>query len=235
MRTMLKSKIHRARVTDGNIAYEGSITIDKKLSCVRAKRLHSRGGGSLTSSASSAYVRPSKPRNGSTGERTRASASGAGRAPACPSIAAAAAAAHSTVTGPSPATPTGEDAADQGPAVAVDRSLDLVVEGLLDREHPFLVLPVECPPLGAEEGEAAGSFRDRIRTRSSRCCCSASIRSVAVRNGSVIGSVQTAKTCRRAPISSPARAKMSGGSAVRLPTASRSPATTSCSPSSTAE
>jgi aspartate 1-decarboxylase len=31
MRVMLKSKIHRARVTDGNIAYEGSITIDKKL------------------------------------------------------------------------------------------------------------------------------------------------------------------------------------------------------------
>jgi aspartate 1-decarboxylase len=31
MRTMLKSKIHRARVTDGNIAYEGSVTIDKKL------------------------------------------------------------------------------------------------------------------------------------------------------------------------------------------------------------
>src|SRR5512136_191979 len=31
MRIMLKSKIHRARVTDGNIAYEGSITIDKKL------------------------------------------------------------------------------------------------------------------------------------------------------------------------------------------------------------
>jgi aspartate 1-decarboxylase len=31
MRTMLKSKIHRARVTEGNIAYEGSITIDKKL------------------------------------------------------------------------------------------------------------------------------------------------------------------------------------------------------------
>lgn len=31
MRTMLKSKIHRARVTDGNIAYEGSITIDKTL------------------------------------------------------------------------------------------------------------------------------------------------------------------------------------------------------------
>jgi len=28
---MLKSKIHRARVTDGNIAYEGSITIDKRL------------------------------------------------------------------------------------------------------------------------------------------------------------------------------------------------------------
>lgn len=31
MRSMLKSKIHRARVTDGNIAYEGSITIDRKL------------------------------------------------------------------------------------------------------------------------------------------------------------------------------------------------------------
>jgi aspartate 1-decarboxylase len=31
MRTMLKSKIHRARVTDANIDYEGSITIDKKL------------------------------------------------------------------------------------------------------------------------------------------------------------------------------------------------------------
>jgi aspartate 1-decarboxylase len=31
MRTMLKSKIHRARVTAGNIAYEGSITIDKLL------------------------------------------------------------------------------------------------------------------------------------------------------------------------------------------------------------
>ena len=30
MRVMLKSKIHRARVTDGNINYEGSITIDKK-------------------------------------------------------------------------------------------------------------------------------------------------------------------------------------------------------------
>jgi aspartate 1-decarboxylase len=28
---MLKSKIHRARVTDGNIAYEGSVTIDKTL------------------------------------------------------------------------------------------------------------------------------------------------------------------------------------------------------------
>jgi aspartate 1-decarboxylase len=28
---MLKCKIHRARVTDGNIAYEGSVTIDKKL------------------------------------------------------------------------------------------------------------------------------------------------------------------------------------------------------------
>jgi aspartate 1-decarboxylase len=28
MRTMLKSKIHRARVTDANIDYEGSISID---------------------------------------------------------------------------------------------------------------------------------------------------------------------------------------------------------------
>jgi aspartate 1-decarboxylase len=31
MRTMLKSKIHRATVTEGNINYEGSITIDKQL------------------------------------------------------------------------------------------------------------------------------------------------------------------------------------------------------------
>ena len=31
MRVMLRSKIHRARVTDVNIDYEGSITIDKKL------------------------------------------------------------------------------------------------------------------------------------------------------------------------------------------------------------
>ncbi|MFC2017051.1 aspartate 1-decarboxylase [Chloroflexota bacterium] len=31
MRTMLKSKIHRACVTEVNIDYEGSITIDKKL------------------------------------------------------------------------------------------------------------------------------------------------------------------------------------------------------------
>ena len=31
MRIMLKSKIHRARVTDVNIDYEGSITIDRKL------------------------------------------------------------------------------------------------------------------------------------------------------------------------------------------------------------
>ncbi len=31
MRIMLKSKIHRARVTDCNIDYEGSITIDRKL------------------------------------------------------------------------------------------------------------------------------------------------------------------------------------------------------------
>jgi aspartate 1-decarboxylase len=31
MRIMLKSKIHRARVTDVNLDYEGSITIDKKL------------------------------------------------------------------------------------------------------------------------------------------------------------------------------------------------------------
>ncbi|MFC2072772.1 aspartate 1-decarboxylase [Chloroflexota bacterium] len=28
---MLKSKIHRAHITDGNINYEGSITIDKEL------------------------------------------------------------------------------------------------------------------------------------------------------------------------------------------------------------
>jgi aspartate 1-decarboxylase len=31
MRTMLKSKIHRARVTDANIDYEGSVTIDRNL------------------------------------------------------------------------------------------------------------------------------------------------------------------------------------------------------------
>jgi aspartate 1-decarboxylase len=31
MRTMMKCKIHRATVTEGNIDYEGSITIDKKL------------------------------------------------------------------------------------------------------------------------------------------------------------------------------------------------------------
>ncbi len=31
MRTMLKSKIHRARVTDANIHYEGSITLDPTL------------------------------------------------------------------------------------------------------------------------------------------------------------------------------------------------------------
>lgn len=31
MRIMLKSKIHRAHVTDANIDYEGSITIDRKL------------------------------------------------------------------------------------------------------------------------------------------------------------------------------------------------------------
>lgn len=31
MRTMLKSKIHRARVTSVNIAYEGSIAVDKRL------------------------------------------------------------------------------------------------------------------------------------------------------------------------------------------------------------
>ena len=31
MRVMLKSKIHRARVTEVNIDYEGSIAIDKKL------------------------------------------------------------------------------------------------------------------------------------------------------------------------------------------------------------
>ncbi len=31
MRVMLKSKIHRARVTDSDIDYEGSITIDRRL------------------------------------------------------------------------------------------------------------------------------------------------------------------------------------------------------------
>ena len=31
MRTMLRSKIHRARVTQCNVDYEGSITIDKRL------------------------------------------------------------------------------------------------------------------------------------------------------------------------------------------------------------
>ena len=31
MRIMLKSKVHRAHVTETNIDYEGSITIDKKL------------------------------------------------------------------------------------------------------------------------------------------------------------------------------------------------------------
>lgn len=31
MRTMLKSKIHRARVTRANLNYEGSITIDREL------------------------------------------------------------------------------------------------------------------------------------------------------------------------------------------------------------
>ncbi len=31
MRTMLKGKIHRASVTDANVNYEGSITIDRKL------------------------------------------------------------------------------------------------------------------------------------------------------------------------------------------------------------
>ena len=30
-RQMLKSKIHRARVTDANVAYEGSVTIDSSL------------------------------------------------------------------------------------------------------------------------------------------------------------------------------------------------------------
>lgn len=31
MRTMLKSKIHRPRVTEANLYYEGSITIDERL------------------------------------------------------------------------------------------------------------------------------------------------------------------------------------------------------------
>ena len=34
MRIMLKSKIHRARVTDNNIDYEGSITLDRRLMAV---------------------------------------------------------------------------------------------------------------------------------------------------------------------------------------------------------
>lgn len=31
LRTILKSKIHRARVTEANLYYEGSITVDRKL------------------------------------------------------------------------------------------------------------------------------------------------------------------------------------------------------------
>jgi aspartate 1-decarboxylase len=31
MNLMVKSKIHRATVTDGNLAYKGSITVDRKL------------------------------------------------------------------------------------------------------------------------------------------------------------------------------------------------------------
>jgi aspartate 1-decarboxylase len=31
LRTILKSKIHRARITEANLYYEGSITIDEKL------------------------------------------------------------------------------------------------------------------------------------------------------------------------------------------------------------
>jgi aspartate 1-decarboxylase len=31
VRTMLKSKIHRARITDANLEYEGSLTIDETL------------------------------------------------------------------------------------------------------------------------------------------------------------------------------------------------------------
>ncbi len=31
MRTLLKSKVHRARVTDANLDYEGSITLDPEL------------------------------------------------------------------------------------------------------------------------------------------------------------------------------------------------------------
>jgi len=42
MRVMIKSKIHRARVTDTDIDYEGSITIDRTLMhaglCLRAYR-----------------------------------------------------------------------------------------------------------------------------------------------------------------------------------------------------
>jgi aspartate 1-decarboxylase len=37
-RTMMKSKIHRATITDANLAYEGSITIDRDL--MEAADLH---------------------------------------------------------------------------------------------------------------------------------------------------------------------------------------------------
>ena len=42
MRVMLKSKIHRATVTDANLNYEGSITIDRKLMQRRTYSLTSR-------------------------------------------------------------------------------------------------------------------------------------------------------------------------------------------------
>ena len=35
LRIMLKSKIHRAKVTEANLQYKGSITIDRKLLAAR--------------------------------------------------------------------------------------------------------------------------------------------------------------------------------------------------------
>ena len=43
--TVLKSKIHRATVTDADLDYQGSISIDPEL--CRAARLHPNGGFGL--------------------------------------------------------------------------------------------------------------------------------------------------------------------------------------------